>query len=215
MVGLAMFTLYTTPLSANGRKVLAVCKHLGLEPDTKLVNVYRGEGRRPEYLAIHALGKIPVLVDGELVLSESNAIVQYVSEAYGDGRLWSREPKRRADIARWMFWESSQWQPALARILAPFVTQELGLLGSTPDVSVDWSDASFVDQARFLDAHLQGRAFIAGDEVTLADFCVAAMLMYVHHAGFPFEAHGRIHEWYERVERLEAWTGTAVPPWRY
>jgi glutathione S-transferase len=46
-----MFTLYTTPLSANGRKVLAVSQHLALAPEIKLVNVYQGEGRVPSYLA--------------------------------------------------------------------------------------------------------------------------------------------------------------------
>src|SRR5208283_1663572 len=54
-----VFTLYATPLSANGRKALAVCRHLGLKPETRLVNVYKGEGRTPEYLAVNPLGKVP------------------------------------------------------------------------------------------------------------------------------------------------------------
>src|ERR1700722_3716717 len=177
-----MFTLYTTPLSANGRKVLAVCRHLGLEPETKLVNVYKGEGRTPEYLALNPQGKIPVLVDGELRLSESNAILEYVSEAYAGHRLWSREPTRRADISRWLFWESSQWQPLLAAILSSFVARELGLPGARVEVAVDWGNPEFQSVAAFLDAHLSGRHFIVGDELTLADFSVAAMLMYVRHA---------------------------------
>ena len=89
-----MFTLYTTPLSANGRKVLAVSHHLGLTPEIRLVNVYRGEGRSAKYLAINPSGKIPTLVDGEFTLYESNAILQYLSEAHGEYRLWSREPRQ-------------------------------------------------------------------------------------------------------------------------
>jgi len=61
-----MLTLYSTALSANGRKVL-----------------YRGEGRAAEYLAINPAGKIPALVDGDFTLCESNAILQYICEAHG------------------------------------------------------------------------------------------------------------------------------------
>ena len=69
-----MLKIYATTLSANGRKVLSVSRHLGLEPEIHDVNVYRGEGRTPQYLAINPSGKIPTLIDGEFVLSESNAI---------------------------------------------------------------------------------------------------------------------------------------------
>jgi glutathione S-transferase len=210
-----MSTLYATPLSANGRKAMAVCRHLGLEPETRIVNVYRGEGQAPEHLAKSPLGKIPVLVDGDLALTESNAILQYVSEAYADFRLWSREPGRRADIARWLFWEASQWQPALVPLLASFVARELGLPGSRADVSVDWGEPAFVRQAAFLDAHLAGRAFLVGDALTLADFSVAAMLMYVRHAELPVDAYPHAIAWYERIAALDAWKATAVPPWRY
>ena len=107
------FTLYATPLSANGRKVLAVSQHVGLTPEIRLVDVYRGEGRTAEYLAINPSGKIPALVEGDFTLTESNAILQYLCEAHGDCRLWSREAKARGAIARWLFWESAHWQPVL------------------------------------------------------------------------------------------------------
>src|SRR5271167_3782965 len=99
--GALMLTLYSTALSANGRKVLAVSRHLELDIDVRPVNVYRGEGRTAEYLAINPTGKIPTLVDGDLTLYESNAILQYLCEAHGDYRLWSREPQQRGRIARW------------------------------------------------------------------------------------------------------------------
>jgi glutathione S-transferase len=120
-----VFELHTTALSANGRKVLALCHQLGLTPRIHEVNVYRGDGQRPEYLALNPLGKIPTLVDARVILWESNAILQYVCEAYGDFRLFSRQPAARADIARWLFWESAHWQPALTTVLAPLVAHRL------------------------------------------------------------------------------------------
>lgn len=210
-----MFTLYTTPLSANGRKVLAVSKHLGLEPDVKLVDVYAGEGRTPEYLAIHPLGKIPVLVDGRLTVWESNAILQYMVEAHGGNRLWSREAKARAAVCRWLYWETSEWQPALVQVLTGFVAREMGLLPEDTPVTLNWVDPRFRAQAEFLEAHLRGREYLALDELTIADFSVAAMMMYVRRAFFPFSEFPAIAAWYERIEALEAWRTTALPPWTY
>jgi glutathione S-transferase len=209
-----MFTLYTTPLSANGRKVLAVSRHLGLDPEIKLVNVYAGEGRAPEYLAIHPLGKIPALVEGDLTLWESNAILTYLAEAHGDYRLWSRDPKRRADIARWLHWESSHWQPACAEVLAPFVGSRLFPQTAThAPIEVPWGNARFVSAATLLDAQLGGRAFITGDALSLADFSIAGMMMYVRGARFPADAYANIAAWYARIERVEAWGSTASGPW--
>lgn len=213
----AALTLYATPLSANGRKVLALCRHLGIAPRIETVDVYRGEGQTPEYLAIHPLGRIPALVDGDLVLWESNAILQYLSEQHGDGRLWSREPRRRAEIAAWLFWESCDWQPALAAILAPFVAplvvpQPSGAQAAPADV--DWGDARFRRTGGFLDAQLAGRTFLAGEELTLADFSVAGMMTYARRARFPFDAYANIARWYEGIEQLDAWQATAADLWR-
>ena len=211
-----MFTLYTTPLSANGRKVLAVSHHLRLTPEIRTVNVYRGEGRTPEYLSINPWGKIPTVVDGDLTLWESNAILQYLAEAYGDFGLWSRDPKRRADIARWMFWESSHWQPTLVPILTDSVAHALfPEQGADAPGEVRWGDPTVRAMLQVLDRHLSDRQFIVGDQVTLADFCVGAMMMYFRIARFPFDAFAGIGAWYARIEALDAWKATAAGPWAY
>jgi glutathione S-transferase len=209
-----VLTLYSTPLSANGRKALAVARHLGLEPRIELVNVYRGEGRTPEFLAIHPAGKVPVLVDGDFVLTESNAILQYLSEAHGEHRLWSREPRRRADIARWLFWEASQWQPAFVPVLSGFVGRLLvPQLAHTPEQPVNWDDAAFQAVVGRLDAHLHGREFVAGAGLTIADFSLAGMAMFLRPAGFPFELFPALDAWYARIEAIPAWRATAAGPW--
>jgi glutathione S-transferase len=195
--------------------VLAVCRHLHIDADVRVVNVYKGEARTPEFLALHSLGKIPVLVEGRLVVWESNAILQYMAEEHGGFRLWSREPKQRAAIARWLYWETAEWQPALVPVLTGFVARELGLLDASTPVTVDWSDERFRTQAQFLEGHLHGREWLANDELTLADFAVASMMMYVRRAWFPVRDFPNIDAWYERIERLDAWMGTAEGPWRY
>jgi glutathione S-transferase len=208
-----MLTLHTTPLSANGRKVLAVAHALGLSPAVKLVNVYRGEGQTPEHLAVNPAGQIPALTEGDFVLVESNAILVYLAEAHGDCALWSREPRARAAIARWLFWEASAWQPALTAVLTPPVAQKLGLAPPAPEALARWEDAGFQRVARLLDAHLRDREHLAGPAPTLADFSVAGMMTYARAARFPFDAYPHLAAWYERVEALDAWKATATAPW--
>jgi glutathione S-transferase len=210
-----MVTLYTTPLSANGRKVLAVSQHLGLTPDVRLVNVYQGEGRSPEFLALNPSGKIPVLVDGEFTLYESNAILQYLCEAHAGYRLWSRETKARAHIVRWLFWESAHWQPVLTALLSAFVAHRLlPELVPPPLAPVDWDDERLQPLLGTLERDLRARPFLTGETVTIADFSVAGMITYFRSAQFPFEKTPGLSRWYACIEALEAWRSTEAPLWR-
>jgi len=209
-----MLTLYSTALSANGRKVLAVSRHLELDIDVREVNVYRGEGRRAEYLAINPSGKIPTLVDGDLTLFESNAIMLYLSEAHGDCRLWSRDPKERGRIARWLFWESAHWQPALAVLLAACVGHRLlPKIVPPPAAAPDWSAAALAPLMHELDTALSASPFVAGDALTIADFAVAGMCTYFDVAGFPFEKHPAFNDWHRRIGMLDAWRATREALW--
>jgi glutathione S-transferase len=171
-----MLTLYTTPLSANGRKPLAVCHHLGLLPEVRLVNVNRGEGR-----------------------------------------LGARDAKERAEVARWMFWEASHWQPSMIAVpgLASAVAVKLGIPGvvASPE-GVRWEDAEWTRMARYLDGHLEGRKYLVGEELTSADFAMAGMMTYARRTGFPFQRYVGIARWYERVEALEAWKASTAEVWR-
>ncbi len=209
-----MLTLYSTPLSANGRKVLAVARQLEVKANVRLVNVYRGEGRTAQYLSINPTGKIPTLVDGDLTLFESNAILQYLSEAYGDYRLWSRDAKERARIARWLYWESAHWQPILTRILSPCVGHRLlPDIVPRPSGTSNWDAAELPALFNVLDPVLKHSPFLVGEEVSIADFAVAGMVTYFSAARFPFERYEPFAEWYGRIGKLEGWQATQDALW--
>ena len=212
----AMPTLYTTALSANGRKPLAVLSELGVSEgfEVREVNVYRGAGRAPWFLAINPAGKIPTLVDGDLVLSESNAIMLYLDEVYGDARLSSRAPRERAEVLRWLFWESSQWQPATARVLSPFVAHRL-LPDAipAPKEPPQWEEQGLVPLLGLLERHLEPRSWLALERLTVADFAVAGMMTYFAPAGFPAEVYPAIGRWYSRLAGRAAWEETAHRLW--
>jgi glutathione S-transferase len=209
-----MLKIYATPLSANGRKVLAVCRQLGLSVETHDVNVYRGEGRLPQYLAINPSGKIPTLVDGEFVLSESNAILLYLAEAHGENRLWSSDSKQRGRIAQWLFWESAHWQPTLIAFLSALVGHRLlPERIPRPQHAPDWRSALVQPILNTLETGLSADAYLTGPTPTIADFAVAGMTTYFRAALFPFQRFPKIANWYARIESLESWRGTEAPVW--
>ncbi len=211
-----MYTLYTTPLSANGRKVLAVTQHLGIESRVRLVNVYRGEGRSPDYLRVNPSGKIPSLVDDGFVLTESNAILQYISEAYGGARLFSQDARERAEITSWMFWEAAHWQPALTAVLSAFVGHKLlpDAVPAPAEVPA-WNDETLRPLLTRVDAHLVDRPFLALGELTIADFSLAGMMTYFRAAEFPFDEFLNLASWYGRLEAFPAWRDTQVDLWKH
>ena len=95
--------LYGFPPSPNTWKVRAVAHHLGIPLEFSFVDLSKGEQRKPDYLAINPSGRTPTLVDGDFILPESNAIMQYLAGEKPNS-LWPDDARARADITRWQCW---------------------------------------------------------------------------------------------------------------
>jgi len=95
--------LYCFPPSPNTWKVRAVAAHLGLPLELHIVDLTKGLQRTPEYLALNPGGRTPTLVDGDFVLWESTAIMQYFA-SHKPNTLWPDDARVRADIAHWQAW---------------------------------------------------------------------------------------------------------------
>lgn len=209
------FTLYVTPLSPSGRKVLAVVYHLGLSPELKMIDLSKGEQKAPEFLQINPNGRNPALCDGDFKLWESNAILQYLSERYADFRLWGKDPQTRADVSRWLFWESAEWNPSISPIVFENMIKPMFMPGSQPDqAAIQRAKDRLANSARVLDSQLASRRFITGDELTLADFSVAALLTYWQPGQVPLQSYEHILAWLARMNEVPAWKQTTpqFPP---
>ena len=146
---------------------------LGADFQFVSVNLIAGEHRRPEFLALNPAGKVPVLVDGDLVIPESAAIVLYLAEKYPEKGLMPAGLKERANVYRWVMFamtelEQPLWRMAKHRHLYPEHKR-------LPQ-DIDLAREDFAAMAAVLERHMEGRQFIVGDRVTAAD-CVTAYLM--------------------------------------
>src|SRR5688572_19644964 len=103
--------LYDFAFSPNCRKVRAVAYELGIALEPVHVDLVRGAQRQPDFLALNPNGRVPVLVDGDLVLWESTAIMRYLSASRG-GALVPTSPRAQAEVDRWLAWQLAHLGPA-------------------------------------------------------------------------------------------------------
>ncbi len=148
-------------------------KELGLECEFVPVNLPAGEHRREDFLALNPAGKVPVLVDGDLVIPESAAIVLYLAEKYPEKGLMPASLAQRAQIYRWIMFAVTELEQPLWRI-----TKHTFLLPEHKRIAqdIDLAREEFTAMASVLECHMEGRQFVVGDRVTVAD-CVTAYLM--------------------------------------
>ena len=107
--------LYGFPPTRSLR-VLWMLRELGVDFQFVNVDLLAGANREPEFLALNPAGKLPVLVDGDFVLTESIAIVLYLAEKYADKGLLPAELEARARVHRWLLFTATELEQPLWRI---------------------------------------------------------------------------------------------------
>lgn len=148
-------------------------QELGVDFESISLNVAAGETLTPEYLAINPTGKIPTLVDGDFVLTESVAIVLYLAEKYPEKGLLPTEPKLRAQLNRWLLFTATELEQPLWRIARhSFIYPEEQRLAG----DIDIASREFRQMAAIMEQHMRGREFVVGDHVTVGDFVLAYTL---------------------------------------
>jgi glutathione S-transferase len=204
--------LYYHPLSSNARRARLVAHHLGLQIEEQLVDLAKGAQKAPEYLALNPMGKVPTLVDGSFVLTESYAIMIYLSEKTGRRELYPDELATRSEINRWLFWGANEWSPIVARLNFENMLKPMLGLGAPDPVRVQEAEAAFKPLATLLDTRVESRQYVLGDSLSLADFALAASLATAIPAKLPLAGFSALQAWQARIEQLPAWKSTAGAP---
>lgn len=203
--------LYHHPYSSNARRVTMVADHLGIKLDLVEINLGSADDRR-RLAEVNPNSKIPVLLDDGFMLTESCAIMQYLADSKPGQTLYPHDPLARADVNRWLFWSSQHFAPAIGVIVWQNVWKKM-VEGADPDpVELARGTRELERFAPVLDAHLAGREWLCGDALTLADFAVAAPLMYIELGHVPVAPYANLLAWFGRVRQLPAWRHTE-PVW--
>ena len=202
--------IHADPITVNCRKVLAGLDLMGVEFELVHVDYFKGEQKAEPFVSLNPNASLPAMVDGDLVLWESNAILQYAADKFGRDAFYPKDLKVRADINRWLLWESSSWFPACYVYLVENCVKPL--LGGAPDPAVlDAQGVQFHKLADILDQRLRGRDWIATNGPTIADIALAAPMHLHGWQRLPISDHPNLRRWLtDSVERLPSWQKTWV-----
>jgi len=150
--------LYVLPPSPRALKVIALKNHLGLECEMQVVDLGKDEHLTAEFAALNPNKKMPVLEDDGFVLWESNAILYYLAAKRPASGLWPADPKRQADVLRWLSWESAHWDAqACGAIGFERGSKRVLRLGAPDPAQIVRGEQEFHRFAAVLNGHLGGR----------------------------------------------------------
>lgn len=200
--------LYMNALSPNVRRVRLTAAVLGLPLEEQRLDFMKGEHKSPEYLALNPNGAVPTLVDGDLVLSESRAIMSYLASKKEEVGLLPRDEAARADVNRWQFWDAAHFSPALGALTFEKIIKPLTGMGEPDPRKIEDAMASFRRFGAVLDQRLAGRRYLVGDALTVADLTIACSLMYAQRTEAPLGELSHVAAWFSRIRELAEWRAT-------
>ena len=207
-----MLKIHADPITINSRKVIAGLQFIGAEYELVAMNFFAGDHTSPEHTKLNPNATVPVAVDGDLVLWESNAILQYAADKVANESAYPQQLKARADVNRWLLWEASVWFPCCYAFLVENVGKPMQ--DAEPDPAVLSAQTErFHTLAAVVDARLASNQWITGDTPTIADIAVAAPLHMHGEAKVPLADHKNLHRWMTQdLETLPSWENTYVGP---
>lgn len=148
-------------------------QELGVDFESISIDLRAGAHHTPEFLKLNPAGRIPVLVDGDLVLSESVAIVLYLAEKYAARGFIPKDLAQRAHFHQWLFFATNELEQPLWRIAR---NTRLYPEDERQPADVAIASREFQSMAAVLEQHMRGRQFVVGEGVTVADFVLAYTL---------------------------------------
>ena len=198
-----MYTLYSYPVSQHSRRVIALLEAAGIEYENRHVALDQGDFMKPEYLAINPNHQLPTLLDGDIKIHESNAILRYLCLKHDLKDWYPDDLAARAAVEQWLDWGQCRIGPAGVDIVLNTV-----FMGENGDKdAIKRGHKIMAELAPILNAGLEGRDFLAGDKPTIADLSLASNITHLAWAkASPTEAN--IVRWLDRVCAIDGFRKT-------
>ena len=195
-----MIELYCFGESGNSYKAALPLELSGLEWKPIYVDFFNGEARSPEFRKINSMGEVPVLRKGDLILTQSGAIQDFVAET--SGRFGGKDAAERRELLRWVLWDNHKLSSAagMVRFLMNFLPEE-----HRPQEVISFIQARVRVAYKILDSALVGNDWLVGNGPTMADFSCCGYLYYPEPFGFDRSDWPNIDAWLDRIANLNGW----------
>ena len=191
--------LYNANLSPNALRVRAVAHELGIPLEIVEVDLRKGENRSEAFLALNPNAKVPVLVDGDFVIWESRAINTYLASLAPERGLYPENPKKRAIVDQWSYWQAIHLGPAMQRVVFERLLKSRFGMGEPDEKALEGSLKDIAQFLAVLDVNLSGKDWVAG-ELSVADFAVASTFVYRKGSNVSLESVPHVSGWIDRLK---------------
>jgi glutathione S-transferase len=186
-----MVKIYGSPRTSASRCYLLL-EELDIPYQVMPVDLAKGEQKAPEYMQLNPNAKVPALVDGDKVLWESCAINYYLAEKYKP-ELLGKDSFVKAKSLQWSFWMMLELQTPLVEVLI----QKMFVPEEKRDLKViEKNSEKIPNLLKILDTGLEKNKFIAGDEITVADFNITTAINMAVTLGFDLSKYPQISKWF-------------------
>ncbi|GLH78196.1 glutathione S-transferase [Bradyrhizobium sp. SSBR45G] len=197
--------LYDFALSGHAHRARLMLSLLGLPHEIVAVDLKGGAHKRPDFLALNPFGQVPVLVDGDAVIADSNAILVYLAGRYDEtGRWLPRDPLGQAQVQRWLSAAAGPlaFGPAAARVAT--------LFGAPLDIARAHQIASGLFAV--MEQELGRRPFLIGEAPTIADVALYSYTAHAPEGGVSLTLYPHVRAWLSRIADLPGFVPMQASP---
>ena len=194
-----MLKLYQFAVSGNAHKARMLLSFLGLDYEGIAVDGLNKQHKTAEFLAMNPFGQVPVLVDGDFSLRDSNAILVYLARQYGDAHWLPNEPQALAQVMAWLATSANElaWGPSRLRVHYKFGRE----------INVAESEQITSNLLAILEAQLTESDWLALDHITIADLAIYPYIALAPEGKVDLSPYPAILAWLRRIQALPNYVG--------
>ncbi|MBK9624927.1 MAG: glutathione S-transferase family protein [Rhodocyclaceae bacterium] len=193
------YTLYCLAQSGNSYKVALMLEIAGVKWTPRFVDMFNGEARGAAFREVNVMGEVPVLECGDLRLTQSGVILDYLAEKLG--KYGATNDAERREIWRWILFDNHKFTSYMAtyrfmKNFAPTPADPAVLAMLRMRAEAAW---------KVLDSHLAGREWVVGDRMTIADFSLCGYVYFPDEIGVDWNDYPNLRDWSQRIKAMPGW----------
>lgn len=183
--------IYSFPLSGHAHRVELFAGIAGIDHKVINVDLANGEHKKPEFLALNPAGQVPAIRDSDTVLSDSNAILVYLARKYAPSYL-PQDAVQEAEVQKFLSLAAGEiaFGPAAARLITVF----------NATLDADFAKAVAARVLEKLENHLNGRDYLVGDALTIADIAIYSYVAHAPEGGISLEIYPNVQRLLKNIE---------------
>ncbi len=195
--------IHSFPLSGHAHRVVLFASLAGINHEVINVDLANGAHKQPDFLAINPLGQVPVIQDGDIAISDSNAILVYLARTYAPSYIPS-DARDEAEVQKFLTLAAGEiaFGPAAARLINVF----------NAPLDMDTCRTIAAKGLHKLDAHMEGRDFLVGDAPTIADVAIYSYTAHAPEGGISLKEYPNVRRLLSNIEALDGFVPMPATP---